>query len=70
MSSTDKKKQDETWQCFKCKVAMVLGKVKVSYMGSDFQIDLFHCPKCGAVLVPEDLAVGKMLEVEKNMEDK
>ncbi|HHV42659.1 MAG TPA: hypothetical protein GXX72_07455 [Clostridiaceae bacterium] len=70
MNSTDKIKRSVTWQCFKCKVPLVMGKVKVSYLGSDFQIDLFKCPGCGAVLVPEDLATGKMLEVEKSMEDK
>jgi len=70
MNSIDEKKHHEIWQCFKCKVPMVMGKVKVSYLGSDFQIDLYKCPGCGYVLVPEDLATGKMLEVEKNMEDK
>ena len=28
------------------------------------------CPSCGMVLVPEELATGKMLEVEKILEDK
>lgn len=70
MNSTDKKKQHEAWQCFKCRAPLVMGKVKVSYLDSEFQIDLFKCPSCGAVLVPEDLATGQMLEVEKSLEDK
>ena len=28
------------------------------------------CPQCGFILVPESLAVGKMLEVEQLLEDK
>ncbi|NLJ76463.1 MAG: hypothetical protein GX325_04280 [Peptococcaceae bacterium] len=68
--STDKKKQQATWRCFKCRIPLIMGKVKVSYLGSDFHIDLFKCPECGAVLVTEDLATGKMLEVEQTMEDK
>lgn len=33
-------------------------------------IDLPRCPKCGLVLITEELARGKMLEVEKALEDK
>ena len=29
-----------------------------------------RCPECGFVLVPEELATGRMLEVEKILEDK
>jgi hypothetical protein len=29
-----------------------------------------HCPNCNQVLVPEELALGKMAEVEKILEDK
>ena len=46
------------------------GKVKITYMGNDFTIELLKCPQCGLVLVPEELAVHKMLEVEQSLEDK
>jgi hypothetical protein len=46
------------------------GKVTVSYMGSSFPVELLRCPRCGLVLITEDLALGKMLEVEKTLEDK
>jgi len=33
-------------------------------------VELPACAVCGLVLVPEALALGKMLEVEKILEDK
>jgi len=58
------------WSCMKCSVPLETGKVNVGYLGSVFPVDLLRCPKCGQVFVPEDLAVGKMIEVEKLLEDK
>ncbi|WP_347489855.1 DVU_1557 family redox protein [Desulfoscipio sp. XC116] len=58
------------FQCLKCNMPMEPGKVTVSYMGSDFPVELLRCKKCGFVLITEELALGKMLEVEKTLEDK
>jgi hypothetical protein len=35
-----------------------------------FPVDLLRCPKCRQVFIPEELARGKMSEVEKLLEDK
>lgn len=56
--------------CGKCKVPLEPGKVTASYLGSEFPIELWKCPACGKVLVPESLATGKMLQVEQALEDK
>jgi RNase P subunit RPR2 len=56
--------------CGKCKVPLVLGKVMATYLGSEFPIELWKCPGCGKILVPESLATGKMLQVEQALEDK
>lgn len=56
------------WRC--CGEPMVPGPVDVAYMGSGFKITLLTCPRCGLVLVPEGLALGKMAEVEQLLEDK
>lgn len=56
--------------CLKCKIPLLSGKVTVQYMESAFPVELPRCPKCGMVYVPETLANGKMLEVEKALEDK
>jgi hypothetical protein len=46
------------------------GKVDISYLGNSFPVELLKCPNCGLVLIPEELALGKMAEVEKALEDK
>jgi NAD-dependent SIR2 family protein deacetylase len=58
------------WKCARCNQQLAIRKVSVSYMGSSFPVDLPVCPECGQVYVPEALALGKMAEVEKTLEDK
>ena len=58
------------WECAKCGLALVAGKVNVSYLNSAYQVDLLHCPKCGFVYVSEELAMEKMAALEKSLEDK
>ena len=64
------KPEDLEWTCGKCNEPLILGPVKVSYMGNEFTADLPYCPKCGLVLISEDLAGGAMAEVEQILEDK
>ena len=59
-----------TWWCGKCDVALEMGKVDVVYLGSSYPVDLLRCPQCGQVFIPEAIALGKMLAVEKLLEDK
>lgn len=56
--------------CTKCNVEMEPGKIHITYIKSTFPAELLVCPVCGQVYVPEDIALGKMLEVEKMMEEK
>ena len=56
--------------CGKCKLLLVLGNVTATYLGSEFPIELWKCPGCGKIFVPEELAIGKMLRVEQALEDK
>jgi len=58
------------WICAACGKPLVLAKVDVSYLGNSFPVSLLKCPVCGQVLIPEELALGKMVEVEKSLEDK
>ena len=66
----EKVESNMPWICDKCKKELILNKVKVSYLGGNFEVELMKCPECGAVFIGEDLALGKMLEVEKGLEDK
>jgi len=58
------------WMCANCGQALVPAKVEITYLGNSFPVELLTCPNCGLVLIPEDLATGKMAEVEKTLEDK
>jgi len=56
--------------CANCNIPLETAKVDVGYLGNAFPVDLWKCPRCGLVFVPEDLALGKMADVEKQLEDK
>ena len=61
---------DNEWICDKCHKKLELKKVNVHYLGGSFEVEMLKCPECGIVFVGEELALGKMLEVEKGLEDK
>ncbi|AFM24505.1 DVU_1557 family redox protein [Desulfomonile tiedjei] len=58
------------WICARCSIPLEMAKVEVAYRGSKYPVNLPKCPRCGLVFVPEQLALGKMAEVEKLLEDK
>ncbi|MDD4692386.1 MAG: hypothetical protein VB030_04350 [Eubacterium aggregans] len=59
-----------TLVCGKCHIPMEKGPVMLEYGGNGFPVELPVCPKCGFIYVPEALAMGKILKVEKQLEDK
>jgi hypothetical protein len=56
--------------CAKCGVPLKLHPVTLGYMTSTFPVELPACPKCGFIYIPEELAVGRILHVERSLEDK
>ncbi len=58
------------WICATCNIPLKPAKVNIAYLGNAFPVDLLKCPRCGIVLIPEELALGRMAEVEKTLEDK
>ncbi len=58
------------WRCAACNQELQPKKIAVSYLHSVFHVELMACPECGFVLIPADLALGRMLEVERLLEDK
>lgn len=58
------------WSCTSCGGNLDLTKVHFSYMKGNFEVDLPACAACGLVLVPESLALGRMAEAERILEDK
>jgi len=45
-------------------------ETKFSYLGHEFTHPVPKCPICGFVYIPEELATGKISEVETMLEDK
>jgi DNA-directed RNA polymerase subunit RPC12/RpoP len=70
MGSTPGTPPEPSYVCGKCKRPLVPDKVIASYLGSEFPIELWKCPECGSILVPKELATGRMLQVEQALEDK
>jgi hypothetical protein len=71
MSQSDNQATPETWVCARCDgAALEPGKVNVGYMGGMYSLELFRCPRCGLVLIPEYLATGQMKEAEELLENK
>ncbi len=58
------------WMCGECGLELVMKRVEVQYMGSGYPVELPTCSKCGQVFIPEVLAMTKMAEIEKLLEDK
>jgi ribosomal protein S27AE len=70
MAHAFKKEGPEGWSCGRCGRPLRPVSVNVEYMGSSFLVELPGCPDCGTTLIDAELAQGKMLEVEKLLEDK
>lgn len=56
--------------CDRCQVEMVELDVEFSYLNRSFRHKVPRCPECGQVYIPEELAKGRMREVEINLEEK
>jgi ribosomal protein S27AE len=56
--------------CGLCGVEFENMKTQFSYLGHSFHAETPRCPKCGQVFIPEELAKGRMTEVETALEDK
>jgi hypothetical protein len=61
---------DLRWRCCRCSVPLEMGPVQLTYLGNSFSLDLPRCPRCGFYLIAEQLATGRMAELEQALEDK
>ena len=61
---------EENLICQCCRVPLEKRKAAFKYMDFDYYHELPTCPKCGQVYISEELAKGRMAEVEMNLEDK
>lgn len=56
--------------CCKCQKELEPGKTDFTYLGHSFYTDVLKCPECGEVFIPEDMARGRIADVEMQLEDK
>lgn len=56
--------------CERCNVKMTLIKVQFSYLNRSFSHEVPRCPSCGQVFISEELASGRIHDVETALEDK
>jgi Zn-finger nucleic acid-binding protein len=70
MTETINQTERNNWLCAACGMALQPGKVTISYLDNAYPVELLRCPRCGLTWVPEEIALGKMAEVEKTLEDK
>jgi predicted RNA-binding Zn-ribbon protein involved in translation (DUF1610 family) len=50
--------------CNKCQKELEAKKTYFTYLGQSFFADVLKCPQCGEVYISEELAKGRMAEVE------
>lgn len=58
------------WRCAGCSTPLESGEVELQYLGNSFTVGVLVCPQCRQALITEDMATGRMLEVEQLLEDK
>ncbi len=58
------------WSCSGCGAPLSAAKVSLEYLDNRFTPDLPACHACNQVFISEELSQGKMIEVEKMLEDK
>ena len=56
--------------CLKCNCALEYENTNLYYLGHRVSDKFLRCPKCKQIYIPEDIATGKMAEVEESLEDK
>lgn len=56
--------------CNHCGIELEEIETKFQYLGHEFSHKIPRCPKCGQVFIAEELATGKISEIEMLFEEK
>ncbi len=70
MTETNKSDTQCEWICNRCQVSLEVQTIRLQYLKTIFALRLPACPRCGMILIDEELATGKMAEAEQALEDK
>ncbi len=61
---------DKNLICYKCRVSLEKGTGKFSYLGRDFTSEVWKCPRCGLIYIPEETIEERMKKAEEMLEGK
>ena len=56
--------------CAQCHAELQPRDVRLSYLDVAFTVELPACPVCGQVFISEEIAHGRMRELEETLESK
>ena len=62
--------ENKNVKCFECGLTLAEKERTLIYLGREFSYKILCCQKCGQVFVPEELAKGRMKQVEMMLEGK
>ena len=62
--------RDKSILCNKCGVGLIEKEITFKYLEIDFGAEASCCPQCGQVYLSEEIATGKLAEIEMMLEDK
>lgn len=57
------------WRCGRCGEALEVESVPTRYAHGGLLLQLERCPVCGLTLVRKSLAEGRMVDMQKRMEE-
>lgn len=70
MNKPTQQQSKTEWTCGQCGGNLEMGTVTITYLGNEIRVEELKCAQCGLVLITEELALGKMFDVEQSLEDK
>ena len=62
--------KDKHILCNKCGVELENKEIGFKYLGFEFSAEAACCPQCGQTYLSEEIATGKLAEIERMLEDK
>lgn len=56
--------------CSKCNKELELTSINLEYLGHRMTHQFPTCPVCKLIYIPEEVVMGKMQQIERELEDK
>lgn len=69
-SRTGSRENSGSFLCSRCRCQLELTEIHVTYLERHFTHKVPRCPQCGQVYITEELAEGKIAQLEKSLEEK